>query len=469
MQLGGAVVFCETFDNKNPGIPSRTGDLDPNVWGVSRASGGGTIWAPTSLVGCNGTSTVSSPRDVIVCNGQLREASNDHTDVTVLAMYPKQPFDFAGRTGTISFDVSNDTQGGHAAWPEFWITDTPVPAPFSHFNSWISFPKNGFGIRFSANGEIGVGGLCPNSNNLDKRRFTVDSAVVSRNYNYEDVVYNGPAYAYPSATGMKLNILDCVIMSPGPNGPLNHVEVRVAQNLLEVWASDAGSTVLRKIATITNPNLSFTRGLVWLQDVHYNAHKGACGGVEGTFPANGACQSMHTFTWDNVAFDGPFTYRDFSYDALDDNSPNSDGSFNLGKIATPNQTTSWNVLNMPANPQAAAVRVLFNWRTSFGNVPNNIIVKVNGHTYTIPYPYPPNDTFNPADRTSFGVAGWRTYPLTISITDLVAGTNVVQIGTDVQNDNTIVQNVNIVLVDVPGGVPILPGSNNAYPAGGPLP
>ena len=39
MQLGGAVIFCDTFDTKNPGIPSRTGDLDPNVWGVSRATG----------------------------------------------------------------------------------------------------------------------------------------------------------------------------------------------------------------------------------------------------------------------------------------------------------------------------------------------------------------------------------------------------------------------------------------------
>ena len=39
MQLGGAVSFCDTFDTKNPGIPSRTGDLDPNVWGVSRAIG----------------------------------------------------------------------------------------------------------------------------------------------------------------------------------------------------------------------------------------------------------------------------------------------------------------------------------------------------------------------------------------------------------------------------------------------
>jgi hypothetical protein len=128
--------------------------------------------------------------------------------------------------------------------------------------------------------------------------------------------------------------------------------------------------------------------------------------------------------------------------------------------------TTWNVLNMPANPQAASVRVLFNWKTYFGNVPNNLIVKVNGHAHTFPYPYPANDTFNPGDGTSFGTSSWRTYPLTIPITDLVAGTNVVEIGTDIQNDNTLVSNVNIVLVDVPGGVPVLPGSNNAYPASG---
>ena len=455
------MTFCETFDKKNPGIPSRTGDLDPNVWGASRDIGD-IRWAATSIGGCNGTTAVSPPNDISICNGQLRDTVNDNHDVTVLAMYPKQPFDFAGRTGTVAFDVSNDTQGSHAAWPEFWITDTPVPAPFSHFNSWISLPMNGLGIRFAANSEIGQYGICPNGNNLNKRRFTVDSAVVVRNYAYEDVSWAGPAYVYPAATGMKVNILDCVVMSPGPNGPLNHMEIRVAQNLLEVWASDAGSTALRKIATITNPNLSFSRGLVWIEDVHYNASKGACPPQTG---ANPVCQSQHTFTWDNVAFDGPFTYRDFSYDALDNSTtPDSSGAMDLEKSANPNQMTTWNVLNMPANPQAAAVRVLFNWRTYFSKVPSNILVNVNGHAHTVPYPYPANDTFNPHDGTSFGVGAWRTYALTIPITDLVAGTNVVQIGTDIQNDNTLVENVNIVLVDVPGGVPVLPGSNNAYPA-----
>ena len=58
---------------------------------------------------------------------------------------------------------------------------------------------------------------------------------------------------------------------------------------------------------------------------------------------------------------------------------------------------------------------------------------------------------------------WRTVAVTIPITDLVPGTNVVQLGSD---QAMMTSNVNIVLVDVPGGGPVLPGSNNAYPAGG---
>ena len=44
--------------------------------------------------------------------------------------------------------------------------------------------------------------------------------------------------------------------------------------------------------------------------------------------------------------------------------------------------------------------------------------------------------------------------------DLVAGTNVVQLGTDTY---AVFSNVDIVLVNVPKGVQVLPGSNNSYP------
>jgi hypothetical protein len=462
MQLGGTVVFCETFDNKNPGIPSRTGDLDPNVWGVSRATGNVNFgqgqyngWAATQLQTCNGTTTVTPPNDIMICNGQLREASNDNPTgvfdaggVTTLAMYPKQPFDFAGRTGTVSFDVSNDSHGTHSAWPEFWMSNLPVPAPFNHFDTWQALPQHGFGVRFGSSVAPGGWGLCPNGNNLDKRRWTVDSAVVVRNYVMDDT--NGLGGV---RTNMNVQLLDCVIAPPDNSGITNHIELKISQNQIDVYATDAGvapsPTTLRHIASVTNANLTLTRGLIWLEDVHYNADKGESG-------PNVPSQRQHTFVWDNVAFDGPFTYRDFSYDALDVNQPNAaTKTLDLGKFSLSNQTTSWNVPNMPANPQAAAVRVLFNFYTQFQAVPTVLNVIVNGHAHSVPWPYP--------DKL---INTWRTFAVTVPITDLVAGTNVVQIGSD---DATVVTNVNIVLVDVPGGVPVLPGSNNAYPAGGASP
>jgi len=178
--------------------------------------------------------------------------------------------------------------------------------------------------------------------------------------------------------------------------------------------------------------------LIWLEDVHYNADKG------GT-----PSQRQHTYVWDNVAFDGPFTYRDFSYDALDNNQING-FVLNLGQASLPNQATTWNVLNVPANPNPAAVRVLFNFNEQVVSTVLN--VTVNGHLHSVPWPYPDQQTFT-----------WKTFAVTIPVTDLVPGTNVVQIGS---YQAMFTANVNIVLVDVPGGVPVLPGSNNAYPASG---
>jgi hypothetical protein len=158
------LAFCDTFDAP-AGTGNRSGDLNGQVWGVSRILGDtnfgqGTANAapPTSLLGCSGTSTVVPPHDVVVCNGQLREATNDNASgtfeagtVTVLAMYPKQPFDFAGRTGTIGFDISNDTHGTHAAWPELADRQTGAGAvqPLRFVDrpstAWVRQPLRGAG------------------------------------------------------------------------------------------------------------------------------------------------------------------------------------------------------------------------------------------------------------------------------------------------------------------------------------
>lgn len=458
MQLGSLVIFCDTFDAPaGVGNGNRAGQLNGNVWGASRALGQGVnlgqnqfgMWNSTLIQNCNGTSlTVTPPNDIIICNGQLREAVNDNNslvfdsgDVASLAVYPKQPFDFAGRTGTVSFDVSNDSTGNHAAWPEFWMSDLPIPDPFSHFNSWEAMPANGLGLRFSAVAPPGMQGTCRNQNNLSSYRWTLESAVVSRAYVDSDTNGYGPA-------GTTVTVLDCVIASTGV-GNMNHVEIRISQNQIDVYATDAGvaasPTTLRHIAVVNNANLTFTRGLIWLEDVHYNADKETLS--LGT--AASTSQRQHTFSWDNVAFDGPFTDRDFTFDAPDALTPAVHGAVNLGKKSTAAASTTWTITGLPVNPQAAGAKVLFDFNTGANPNPTVLKLVVNGNATTVPWPYPDNT-----------VLAWRTFAITIPLSQLVAGTNTVQLGADV---SVVFANVDIVLANVTGGVPVLPGNSTAYP------
>lgn len=453
--LGSPVVFCDTFDVVNPGIASRTGALDPEVWGVSRTTGwvnsgvgfynGWTL--NTTLVSCTGDITVTPPNDIIICNGQVREAVDDNPSavfdagtVVILAMYPKQPFDFAGRTGTVSFDVSDDSGGSHSAWPEFWMSTLPVPAPFAHFGSWHAYPQFGFGIRFDGFiDSTGTPATCPQGDTYTG----VGGAILVNNYVGIDTDFDD---------GLGIMFVqghDCVAKSSGP-GDMNHFEIRVSLNQIDVYGTDAGVTPtaanIRHLATIqTNQggftDLGFTRGLVWIDDVHYNGDKAV------------PSQRTHTFSWDNVAFDGPFTFRDFTFDSLDALVPDpTDMTIDLGKYSVANATSSWNVLNVPGNASlAAAARVLFNFNNVMSSVPTVLNVIVNGHSHSAAWPYPDSITFS-----------WRTFAVTIPISDLVPGTNVVQIGSDREQ---ITSNVDIVLANVAGGIPVLPGANNSYPGG----
>lgn len=282
-QASDPVVFCDTFDVAHPVAGTRTGDLDPELWGVSRsgyyASGGLDEWSAATL---NGT-RVSPPRDVRIINGQLVEAVNDGGGQTILAMYPKQPFNNAGRTGTVAFDVSGDTSGSHAAWPEFWWTDQPVPYPNDPtLSAHAPVARNSVGVKFHAQ--------CPGAGSQTQGGngpyMSVGSIAVTRNYVHSD---------------LGLSITGCV--REGTASAMNHIEIRFSASRVEVWGSDGGSTVLRQLG-FANSTLPLTQGVVWLEDVHYNACK-----------FDNQCD--HQFTWDNLAFDGPATYRDLSFDVPD--------------------------------------------------------------------------------------------------------------------------------------------------------
>jgi hypothetical protein len=394
------------------------------LWGVSRASGSQyNPWATTTVTACGNTMTVSPPGDIILCGGQLNEGLDDNGGVATLAMYPKQPFDFAGRTGKVVFDVSNDTQGNHEAWPEFWITDTPNPAPFTHEASWTSYPDNGFGIRFAGcTDSSGQGATCSQGQGA----VGVDSAIVVSSYVGND-----------SFTGGSLQVIgmDSVLES-GP-GQLNHYEVDVSQNQIDVYGTDAYSgaldltkTPLRHLATIPNANLSFTRGLVWIEDVHYNGNK------FGT-------QRVHSFHWDNVGFDGPVLPRDLAFDVLDNSVPfppnpeTQDPATELGYYVDANATLSLTVHGVTGVGQAAKGLLTFNLHDlSTTAFPIQYTVNGNAHTEAWPFPWVNSNS----DTT-------LTVP--ISLSDVVEGDNTLTFSA---GTSMTIFNVDLIMVGAAGVV-----------------
>ena len=95
--------------------------------------------------------------------------------------------------------------------------------------------------------------------------------------------------------------------STGP-GNNNHFEIRYSTNQIDVYGTDAGTTgPLIHLATITGFTIPLTRGLLSMEDAHYNGNKGVDPVQQGT----------HTFSWDNFGFDGPVLPRDVTFDAPD--------------------------------------------------------------------------------------------------------------------------------------------------------
>lgn len=393
---GGAPAFCDTFDAP-AGTGTRSGDLDGTIWGTSRIGDDNFLQGINNAVG-----TVASPCGggaeawpVRVCGGQLIDSVNDHEGVSNLAMYPKQPFDFAGRTGTIVFDVSNDTQGDHAAWPELWITTKPTPAPMDFFSGTYSTPEFGLALEFASRcGDV----------------------------QYADAVANYQPMA------LSITHEACVTLSDGTS--MNHYEVRVSQSRIEVWGTDAGGSALRRLNVIT-ANLQFTRGLVWIDDVHYNACK----------TPNTQC--VHSFRWDNVGFDGPFTYQDLTYDVLDNTELRNDGRINLGWFSA-NDGRVPTLTTVPIPDQATIDRatgtfVLVNaWALT---KPATFTVQLNGG---------PLRTFaNPCGPCTAQDRQTLYFPVPAS--DVRPGPNTVRIYADQQ---LTVFNVNILLVAAGlGGAP----------------
>ena len=446
--LSGA-AFCETFSSAYP-VTTNSGQLNGTVWGVSRANSAGVpsqgllyAWADVAMDRCGSTVDVAPPNDVAVCNGRLVEAVNDNGGQTVLAAYPRQPFDVAGRTGTVSFDVSNNTQGIHAAWPAFVYSDQPVPAPYGHASGINDTPRNSFGMSFA--NLCQAGNYCGTNVSSDFGQagvtcWSVSDMWFTRNYQYTDLTVDG--FASPSAVD------GCVDEPTGPDGALNTVQVHLSAAGVTVFAGDPGSSSLRQIAhmdTSVDPAfvLPLTRGLAWLEDVHYNGNK---------FNS----QQSNTFAWDNMGFDGPVLTQDRGFDVLENAAggppaenglPTQNIGWDIGAASAPTLSTL-PVDSASLAAASGAIVTLVSWPTSAAT----LSYAINGNPYQS-FAWP------------FGSTGtWvsQTVALPVPLSQVRPGVNTIDLRTS-DGSGVAVASLDLILVGG-GGAPR--AESAAIPAAG---
>lgn len=301
-----AAAFCDTFDkaSKNRG---RAGELDATLWSGSRmapdgpTAGGQGFGVRAStlrpLRDDNGTSSqlpacrsdlgdsVFPDDDALICdpNGDI---ASSHLLVAVGSQNYgqnsyriRQPFDFAGRTGTIVYDAEA-LDGGLLGWISLDLTEDPIGAPSFQTQNNLEggiLPRSGLSIQFGA--------TCAGQN---------DSTSISEVHVFDD--YAETIIANPSLT--------CV---QAAWGKLNHFEVSVSETHLKVQATPFapdgvtfGDPVTLWDADVKVP---FSRGYVQITTHNHATVKYS---AEGSGFGDGFTNLDAWITrWDNVGFDGP--------------------------------------------------------------------------------------------------------------------------------------------------------------------
>lgn len=424
---------CAFFDplsvaHTNDPALTRTQGLDPVVWGTSRvtelsnvAQNELNLWWPSTLATCP-NAPVEAPA-VAICNDALTEASNvnDAHTFALQAFYPRVPFDFAGRTGTVQFQVDLLDQGIHGSWAQFAITDQPLPAPSNSNQGVDTVPRNGVIIAFDE--QCQPGSACWDTGY--NGRLTTGAITVIRNYvatSYYPGFPNSPGYA----------ILGSVLgrySSVGAPGALNTVQVQISATSIDVFASDPGSATLIPLTHLDlggspNPPLTFSRGLVWLENASYGPS------LNNSFPND------HQIQWANLAFDGPVLPRDLGYDVPDSLTP-SHGGVNLGYVAGPSGS-AFTLPGMADPARASGALAELTWFDTTNTVPT---VALNGGT-PIVTPWP------------FDTAGyvWRTIAIPVPLSALHAGANTLVIADPAESAD--VANIDLILAGA--GTPLGP-------------
>lgn len=287
---------CDTFDAPVSTSPatSRGGPLDPAKWSISRLTGfTATPWTvnaflPSNAMHCKTPITGVLPdNDYFECGPESGESNHfmEAFDAAGTFVYNDarslQPFDFANRTGTFTFDVDAKNSGDHGWWLEIWVTDESVPAPRANTRA-----RNAVGFDIS--------GTCGT-----QLASAADGSTKAEPVNLWVIKNYAVTQAIPWMTnglGFKQSGY-CPTTMPDMK---NHFKVTLNQNTMQVFATDMDPDSNRVplasdyhlVDTFDNLGLTFTRGFIHYEHLAYN-------------PEKAGATSFSTYHWDNIGFDGP--------------------------------------------------------------------------------------------------------------------------------------------------------------------
>jgi hypothetical protein len=327
----------------------------------------------------------------------------------------RRPFDFTGRTGTIVFDAEGFVVSGLLGWISLDVTEDPTPVPSYSIGTpkqandeGGAVPRNGFEIHFR-----------DQCNGSPAPAVTVSMIDVLTNY--QDNV-------------LKPNKQTCINTQ---EGKLNHFEVRVSKQRIEVYGSPFSDDGVHfapvQLLFDTDVNLPFERGYVQI-----TTHNHAT--IKYSQPTSGF-GATHVYDawvtrWDNVGFDGPVVdnWREYEipdslvpgHDAWNLSGPDVNVGYRVADAANgPNPALTFKAVDL-----AGAVRArlaIESWYL-LSEAPNDqfvLEVRLNGGAWR-DRPFTPGELAVLSNGHAQGQMGQM---IDIPLTDLIEGDNTLELQT----------------------------------------
>lgn len=293
-----SAAFCEPFEDGPVTPDARGGDLDEERISAARLAplnmgdGDQINWiGPATISTCrDGVGpSVWPPHDTLICEPNTQVGSGHLLTAVAAQNYGlnsfriRQPFDFADRTGTITFDADLSMPNGLFGWASIEITDEPIPAPsFTNYERG-PLPRNAIQIHFDYDRCAGM-------------------TAVGHALSYDE-------YAVTELKNDLGEFPPCIVTE---RESLNRAQIRLSTSSVEVHASDFSEDGLnfpeQRLIFSAPLSLDFTRA--W---VHFTARNHATLKYE--------YGDSWTIRWDNIGFDGPKLSSSREHQIPDSNTP----------------------------------------------------------------------------------------------------------------------------------------------------